>query len=122
MTCAIRRQSRSFRRWSIRAHRSTPSIRRAWRWLAHVLPEGVTYTENAYDAAEGADALIIVTEWNAFRALDFDRLGKIMRDRILVDLRNIYRREEIERHGFAYMSVGRPDEDIAPQGISSAAS
>ena len=80
-----------------------------------VLPEGITYLESAYEAATGADALVIITEWNAFRALDFDRLGNVMRNRILVDLRNIYRREEIERHGFAYASVGRPGDDIAPQ-------
>ncbi len=80
-----------------------------------VLPEGIAYLENAYEAASGADALVIVTEWNAFRALNFDRLGSVMRSRILVDLRNIYRREEIERHGFAYTSVGRPGDNISPQ-------
>ncbi len=87
-----------------------------------VLPDDITYATSSYEAAKGADALVIVTEWNAFRALDFDRLGKLMRDRILVDLRNIYRREEIERHGFAYKSVGRPGEDIEVPGPGSIAS
>ena len=87
-----------------------------------VLPSGIAFAESAYAAAEGADALAIVTEWNAFRALDFERLGRIMRNRILVDLRNIYRREEIERHGFAYESVGRPSENIGSKELKSTGS
>ena len=67
----------------------------------------VTYCTDAYDAASGADALAIVTEWDAFRALDFLRLKEIMTAPVLVDLRNIYRPEEVVRAGFAYESVGR---------------
>src|SRR5262249_41231446 len=52
--------------------------------------EGITYSEDAYGAAKGADAVVIVTEWNQFRALDFNRLKSIMRAPLLVDLRNIY--------------------------------
>ncbi len=87
-----------------------------------VLPAGIVFAENAYAAAEGAAALAIITEWNAFRALDFERLGKIMRNRVLVDLRNIYRREEIERDDFTYVSVGRPGEDTVSRNIAAEAS
>jgi UDPglucose 6-dehydrogenase len=61
----------------------------------------------AYDCAQGADALVIVTEWEQFRALDLKRLKTIMVSPVLVDLRNIYSPEEIARHGFVYESVGR---------------
>ncbi len=58
-------------------------------------------------AREGASALVIVTEWEQFRALDFARLKKVMERPVLVDLRNIYRPDEVARHGFVYESVGR---------------
>jgi len=51
---------------------------------------------------------VIVTEWNEFRALDFRRLKSAMKTPILVDLRNIYRQDEVAKHGFAYSSIGRP--------------
>ncbi|RVU18731.1 UDP-glucose dehydrogenase family protein [Methylobacterium oryzihabitans] len=75
---------------------------------ARPLLDGVSYASDAYACAEGADALVIVTEWNAFRALDLARLGRIMAARVLIDLRNVYRPEEVARYGFAYASVGRP--------------
>jgi UDPglucose 6-dehydrogenase len=68
---------------------------------------GVTYCADAYDCAKGASALVIVTEWEQFRALDFARLKSIMERPVLVDLRNIYRADEVARHGFAYEGVGR---------------
>ncbi|ASY55768.1 MULTISPECIES: UDP-glucose 6-dehydrogenase [Sinorhizobium] len=71
--------------------------------------EGLDYASDPYDAAAEADALVIVTEWNEFRALDFKRLKRTMSTPLLVDLRNIYRKDEIARHGFTYASVGRPD-------------
>ena len=67
----------------------------------------VTFCDDAYACAEGAAALVIVTEWEQFRALDFARLKGVMAKPVLVDLRNIYRAEEMARHGFAYESVGR---------------
>lgn len=73
----------------------------------------VTYCTDAYDTAAGADALVLVTEWDAFRALDFPRLRTLMKAALLVDLRNVYRREFIAQHGFRYISVGRPEEDIS---------
>jgi len=67
----------------------------------------VTFCKDAYSCAEGASALVIVTEWEQFRALDFARLREVMERPVMVDLRNIYRPEEVERHGFVYESVGR---------------
>ena len=72
-----------------------------------LMPE-VEYASDAYDCAEGADALAIVTEWDAFRALDLRRLHDLMAQPIVVDLRNIYRPEDMRRRGFTYVSVGRP--------------
>ncbi|ASY62183.1 UDP-glucose dehydrogenase [Sinorhizobium sojae CCBAU 05684] len=71
--------------------------------------DGMTYAKDPYEAAARADALVIVTEWNEFRALDFGRLKATMKTPLLVDLRNIYRKDEVTRHGFSYASVGRPD-------------
>ncbi|MHA3841488.1 UDP-glucose dehydrogenase family protein [Sphingomonas aestuarii] len=71
-----------------------------------VMPD-ITYCDSAYDVAEGASAVVIVTEWNAFRALDLSRLKAKMERPVLVDLRNIYREDEVTRAGFAYSSVGR---------------
>ncbi|MBN8978411.1 MAG: UDP-glucose/GDP-mannose dehydrogenase family protein [Rhizobiales bacterium] len=71
------------------------------------LPE-IDYFDDAYSCARDADALVIVTEWGQFRALDLKRLRAEMRQPIIVDLRNIYRREDIEAAGFTYESVGRP--------------
>ena len=68
----------------------------------------VTFCTDPYAAAEGADALAIVTEWDAFRALDLGRLAGLMAHPVLVDLRNIYKPEEARALGFAYSSVGRP--------------
>ncbi len=70
--------------------------------------EGVAYAEDPYSCSEGADALVIVTEWDAFRALDLGRLKALMNAPVLVDLRNIYRADEIAELGFSYSSVGRP--------------
>ena len=74
----------------------------------------LAYAEDAYAAATGADALVLVTEWSEFRSLDLARLRQLMRAPVLVDLRNVYRRQEMARHGFTYLSVGRPDEDRPP--------
>jgi UDPglucose 6-dehydrogenase len=68
---------------------------------------GVVYTENPYICAEKADALVIVTEWEQFRALDFKRLGSLMVNSVVVDLRNIYRADELKRSGFSYFGIGK---------------
>ncbi|GJD98094.1 UDP-glucose dehydrogenase family protein [Methylobacterium iners] len=67
----------------------------------------VEYVEDAYACAEGMDALVLVTEWDVFRALDLGRLKKLMVGDVLVDLRNVYPPTEVLRHGFRYTSVGR---------------
>jgi len=73
-----------------------------------VLP-ALTYCQDAYERADGADALVIVTEWEQFRALDLDRIKRVMAERpALIDLRNIYPADELRRRGFVYESVGRP--------------
>ena len=71
-----------------------------------LLPD-VVYCEDAYDAMDGANALVLVTEWNQFRALDFSRAKELMADPLLVDLRNIYARGEPEAFGFRYSGIGR---------------
>ena len=73
---------------------------------ARPLLQGVDYAEDAYACAEGADALVIVTEWNAFRALDLARLKATMAAPVLVDLRNVYASADAEQHGFAYAGIG----------------
>ena len=73
----------------------------------------VDYAADAYDAAQDADVLVIVTEWDIFRALDLKRLKATMRTPLMVDLRNIYRRDDVVREGFRYVSVGRPGDDAA---------
>jgi UDPglucose 6-dehydrogenase len=71
------------------------------------VPSGVTFGENAYDAAKGADVLVLVTEWNEFRRLDLPKIRRVMRRRAIVDLRNVYDPETVRRLGFTYTSVGR---------------
>lgn len=78
---------------------------------ARPMLDDVTYTHSAYDAAEGAAALVIVTEWDAFRALDLRRLKDVMAGSLIVDLRNIYRAEHVAAEGFSYVSVGRPTDE-----------
>jgi UDPglucose 6-dehydrogenase len=69
--------------------------------------ETVTYCNSAYAAAEGADAVVIATEWEQFRALDLARLRGVMAQPVIVDLRNIYRVDEMKRANFRYVAVGR---------------
>ena len=73
---------------------------------AALLPD-VTFCDGAYSAIDGADAAVIVTEWDAFRALDFARMKDALKAPILIDLRNIYVRDDVERQGFTYIAIGR---------------
>ena len=68
----------------------------------------VHFCNSAYSAAEGADAIVIATEWEQFRALDLARLKSVMAQPVIVDLRNIYRADEMKRAGFRYAAIGRP--------------
>jgi UDPglucose 6-dehydrogenase len=75
--------------------------------LARPLLPGAEFSDDAYAAAEGADALVLVTEWEELRALDLKRIAGSMRGKALIDLRNIYEPEEAERAGLSYQGVGR---------------
>jgi len=77
----------------------------------HMLPD-VNWCENAYDTMNDADALVIITEWNEFRALDLDRVKSLMRNPVMVDLRNIYESGEMAENGFQYHSIGRPQREV----------
>lgn len=69
--------------------------------------ENVTYSKDAYEACRDSDALILVTEWNEFRALDLERVRSLMKQPIMIDLRNVYDPERLRAAGFIYRSVGR---------------
>ncbi|MFO1118061.1 MAG: UDP-glucose/GDP-mannose dehydrogenase family protein [Beijerinckiaceae bacterium] len=69
--------------------------------------DNVEFAKNAYAALEGADALVLVTEWDAFRALDLKRVKSLLKTPIVVDLRNVYAPDEMKKLGFAYTSIGR---------------
>jgi len=95
-----------------------PALRRAGAVVRAFDPAGMNearrlmpdlvYCEDAYDAIAGADALVIVTEWNQFRALDLGRVKSLMRRPVIVDLRNIYDPADMATAGFRYASIGRP--------------
>ncbi|MCB2226318.1 MAG: UDP-glucose/GDP-mannose dehydrogenase family protein [Desulfarculaceae bacterium] len=69
---------------------------------------GLVACENAYQTAEQADCLVLMTEWNQFRNLDWERLAGLMHDKVVVDLRNVYSPDKVRDKGFTYYSVGRP--------------
>jgi UDPglucose 6-dehydrogenase len=74
---------------------------------AGAMLEGVEYAPDAYACLSGADAAVLVTEWEEFRALDLERVRGAMRAPVLVDLRNVYRPDHMAKAGFTYVSVGR---------------
>jgi UDPglucose 6-dehydrogenase len=74
---------------------------------AEPLLSGVEFADDAYAAADGADALVIVTEWDEFRALDLERIAASLKGKILIDLRNVYDRSEAEEAGLTYYGIGR---------------
>jgi UDPglucose 6-dehydrogenase len=94
-----------------------PALQRAGATVRAFDPEGmreaklllpdVTYCRDAYDAMSGADALVILTEWNEFRALDLDRVKRLLRRPLILDLRNIYNPDEMAAAGFEYDCIGR---------------
>ncbi len=71
------------------------------------LPDGIEYVKNGYQACDGADAVILMTEWNQYRALDLAKIKKIMRDPVFIDLRNVYDPATMKELGFRYTGVGR---------------
>ena len=74
---------------------------------ARIIFDDVVYCADAYQTAEGADALVLATEWNEFRALNFERIKKALRQPVLVDLRNVYDPQRMQALGYTYTSVGR---------------
>lgn len=95
-----------------------PALQKAGASIAAFDPEamgeaeemlpGVDWKENSYDTMDGADALVIITEWNEFRMLDKDRMKELLKAPVMVDLRNIYNRQEMKDAGFDYTCIGRP--------------
>jgi len=73
------------------------------------LLDGVIFRDGPYDAVEGADVVVILTEWDQFRALDLDRVKLLLKQPVMVDLRNVYRPEDMKARGFHYSSIGRPE-------------
>ena len=84
----------------------SPTIRKAFERAKPLLP-GVEFADNAYACLKGADAAVIVTEWDEFRALDLARVKASLTTPIIVDLRNIYPIETMKALGFRYVCVGR---------------
>ncbi|ADM09886.1 UDP-glucose 6-dehydrogenase [Parvularcula bermudensis HTCC2503] len=74
----------------------------------HLLPEAVNYCDGPYHASEGADAVVILTEWESYRALDLDRVKGLLNQPVFVDLRNVYDSATMTAKGFVYSSIGRP--------------
>jgi UDPglucose 6-dehydrogenase len=75
--------------------------------VRRVLGDRVTYHNTPYEAAQGADAILVATEWPEFRAPDFQRLGSLMKSKVIFDGRNLYDLQEMEEAGFTYVSIGR---------------
>jgi UDPglucose 6-dehydrogenase len=76
---------------------------------AEKILKDVQWQDDPYAVAEGVDALVIITEWNEYRQLDLSRIADSMKQKRLIDLRNIYKVSDVEKHGFNYVSIGRPD-------------
>ena len=81
---------------------------------SEVLPDTVVYCEDAYDAARGADVLVLATEWNEFRVLDLDRLRQALAAPVIVDLRNVWDPAKVKEQGFTYYGVGRGAAEMVP--------
>jgi len=95
-----------------------PYLQKAGATIRAYDPEGqkeaakhmqLDYRSDTYDTLQGADGVVILTEWNQFRALDFARVKAALKAPLMVDLRNIYRPDQMREAGFRYISVGRPD-------------
>ena len=76
--------------------------------MADKLLTEVDFCDGPYHAIDGADAMVLITEWDQFRAIDFDRVKKLLKFPVVVDLRNVYQTNDMQRRGFNYTSVGRP--------------
>ena len=88
---------------------------------ARSLIDGVEWCESPFEAARGADAIVITTEWDIYRAMDLAQLRATMRGDLFFDFRNIYKAREVTRFGFRYFGIGRGDEQVAPDDAGRAA-
>jgi UDPglucose 6-dehydrogenase len=70
--------------------------------------------DDAYETMQNADVLVLLTEWNEFRALNLVKVGELLKRKLIVDLRNIYAPAQMQSYGFAYVSIGRPSVRPAP--------
>ncbi len=77
-----------------------------------MLPDSVQYCSDSYDAVSGADAMVIATEWNQFRSLNLDKIASLMQGNSVIDLRNVYEKDRMEKAGFVYECVGRAAKDL----------
>ena len=77
------------------------------KWRLDAIQSHVCFSSDEYDALRGADAVVIVTEWNQFRNLDLEKARTLMKGTFFFDLRNIYRRHDVEASGFLYFGVGQ---------------
>ena len=84
-----------------------PEAMKEASWRLAGIAGSLAFAKDEYEALAGADALVLVTEWNQFRTLDLERAGALMRSRNFFDLRNVYKRAEVEQRGFRYFGVGR---------------
>lgn len=84
-----------------------PAAMKEASWRLASIKDNLLFAQDEYDALDGADALVLMTEWNQFRTLDLDRAKKLLRGRLFFDLRNVYKREETEAKGFKYFAVGK---------------
>ncbi|MGB2996943.1 MAG: UDP-glucose/GDP-mannose dehydrogenase family protein, partial [Ferruginibacter sp.] len=75
--------------------------------VQQLIKDKISYTENQYDALEGADALVIATEWNEFRTPDFDKVLALLKNKVIFDGRNLFELDRMKELGFHYESVGR---------------
>ena len=78
----------------------------------------IAYSDTPYDAANGADALLILTDWEEFGALDLPRIKNALRYPIVIDGRNLYSRETMQKHGLLYLSIGRPEVELEAKSAS----
>ena len=74
---------------------------------SRILPNGITYCDDIYETMEGADGIVLLTEWNAYRGLDLEEVRARMKGNVFIDLRNVYEPESMRASGFSYTSVGR---------------
>ena len=72
-----------------------------------LLPAQVVYFDDVYETVTGADAIVLMTEWNEYRGLDLNRLGGLMREKVFIDLRNVYERQHMLNSQFSYTCIGR---------------